>query len=305
MNRARAAFKPGGRHPFAGRRDLGYGSAMRHAAAHGLKRWMRIAPLVLGLCAGHAHSAEPGPHVLFLNPAKRESGGAIEAPRALRFITVDGFAPFSAFDPQGQLRGIHVDLARALCVELETPQACTIQVVAFKDVEEILTSGQADAALAGIVPEAGNTARLTFSQPYARLPARFAANTTSTSKDAGVVEGSVHAAMAAALFPGRSFTSFPDGPALLAALKAGTIGTAFGDGAALGLWTQSADAGGCCTLAKGGYFLPALRADALRIAFPATRPELAKAVERALRDIQLAGGLDEIMLRHLPVDLTR
>jgi polar amino acid transport system substrate-binding protein len=243
--------------------------------------------------------------VFFLNPSKRDAAAATEPPASLRFITVDGFAPFSAFDAAGQVRGIHVDLARMICLELEIAQACTIQVVAFKDVADILTSGQADAALAGVVPDAENSATLTFSEPYARLPSRFAVNGTSASIETGVVNGSVHAAMAAALFPERTFKTYPDQAAMLADLKSGVIGAAFGEGTALGLWAASPVSAGCCALQAGGYFLPALRSDALRIAFAATRPELRDAVNAALRDIQVSGRLEEIMLRHLPFDLTR
>lgn len=243
--------------------------------------------------------------VLFLNPAKRDAGAVDSAPTSLRFLTVDGFSPFSAFDAAGQVRGVHVDLARALCLELGAGQSCTLQVVAFKDVPGILTSGQADAALAGLVPDAANRETLAFSEPYARLPARFAVNATSKSTEQGVVAGSVHAAMAAALFPDVAFKTYPDQTAMLADLKSGVVASAFGEGTALGLWAASPLSAGCCALRPGAYFLPALRPDALRIAFSATRPELKQAFDRALRDIQTSGRLGDMMLRHLPFDLAR
>jgi polar amino acid transport system substrate-binding protein len=252
-----------------------------------------------------AAAADGDSPVLFLNPAKRDARPAGAPPASIRFITVDGFAPFSSFDATGQVRGIHVDLARAICFELEIVQSCTIQVVAFKDVEDIIESGQADAALAGLVPDADSRARLLFSEPYARLPARFVANPASKSSEQGVVAGSVHARMAAVLFPDRTFKTYPDQVAMLDDLKTGAINSAFGDGMALGLWAASAAASACCTLQPGGYFLPSLRPDALRIAFSTSRPELQDAVNGAMRDIQISGRLEEIMLRNLPFDLTR
>ena len=43
----------------------------------------------------------------------------------IRFLTTDDFPPFNFLNDRGQLTGFNVDLARAICAELNAP--CTIQ----------------------------------------------------------------------------------------------------------------------------------------------------------------------------------
>ncbi|MCU0831221.1 MAG: transporter substrate-binding domain-containing protein [Rhizobiaceae bacterium] len=256
--------------------------------------------LLLGAPAPLA--AENG-SVLFSNPAAREAGEALRAPpQQLRILTVDQFQPFSFFDEQGRLTGVHVDLARALCTKLQVTGDCTIQSVPFDEIESRLISGQADAALAGIVPTAVNRRSLSFSIPYARLPARFLSNPNG-KPGVGVVTGSVHEALAKAMFPSMTMTGFATAEAAQVALRTGSISRLFGDGLALGYYAASPASLNCCALEPGGYHLAALKPDALQVAVAAGNAALLVSVDRALRAIQLSGELDEMMLRHLPFSL--
>ncbi|NJR13952.1 MAG: transporter substrate-binding domain-containing protein, partial [Phyllobacteriaceae bacterium] len=111
---------------------------------------MRLwAGLLMALCLPGmpAQSQTASPELtLFFNPGLRESGNVPPPPETLRFVTVDDFAPLSAFDSDGTLTGIHVDLARALCARLAVAGDCTIQVMPFAEIETALGNGQADAA---------------------------------------------------------------------------------------------------------------------------------------------------------------
>jgi polar amino acid transport system substrate-binding protein len=243
---------------------------------------------------------------IFINPALRDSGERAAKPESFRFLTVDGFAPFSAFDESGTLRGIHVDLARLLCIEMGIEDDCTIRAIPFDEVEATLTAGQADAALAGIVPTRLNRDSLAFTEAYARLPARLATNPMAmqSGKAAiGFVVASVHAELAKLLFDGSDLKPFATSEAMQAALKDGSIGRAFGEGIALGFFVSSAGAANCCQMLNGSYFLPAVKPDAMRIAVAATRADTVVALDQALRSIQTSGALNEILLRHIPFGL--
>ena len=118
--------------------------------ASSLKPSIALTAVLFMMALSEGKAAETG-GILFSNPLVRDSAATPKL-QSLRFVTVDGFAPFSSFDANGTLRGVHVDLARGICAELKITTGCTLQAVAFENVENLLISGQADVALAGLVP---------------------------------------------------------------------------------------------------------------------------------------------------------
>jgi polar amino acid transport system substrate-binding protein len=249
--------------------------------------------------------------IVFINPGERDTSQVgVMGLTSLRFVTVDGFAPFSFFDGEGRMTGVHVDLARAICKSIEVNAGCTIQPMAFGDIENALASGQADAALAGITPTEINRANLAFSVPYARLPARFLENSKAIvgaqgKVATGLVKDGIHAALARTLFPGLELTEFASQEAALAALRSGEVQRVFADGLALGYWAASPAAQNCCKLQPGGYHLTTMKPDELRVAVASSNQDLLGAINAALRDIQISGALDEMMVRHLPFALNQ
>src|SRR5690606_4504103 len=106
-----------------------------------------------------------------VDPSAREIAPNLSAVPSIRFLTTADFPPFNYRDADGQLIGFNVDLARALCEELEV--ACTIQAWPWEQVARALADNQGDALIAGlaITPENGET--FDFSSIYLALPARF------------------------------------------------------------------------------------------------------------------------------------
>ena len=259
-----------------------------------------IARVILCLLVSTASSigAETGP-ILFSNPLIRDST-VVAKLDTIRFVTVDGFAPFSSFDESGTLRGVHVDLARNICTAMGISAGCTIQVVAFEDIENLLTTGKADIALAGIVPSVQNRKNLDFSVPYFRYPSKFLTQKgKSLAKAAviGVINDSTHQEMAKLMFPDLKQTAFGSLTEAMAALKAGSISAVFGDGLSFAI---SDDA--CCQLQIENYFLPSIRPDTLSAATDKNRNDILAAVNSALRQMASDGSLDEIYLRQMPVN---
>jgi polar amino acid transport system substrate-binding protein len=248
--------------------------------------------------------AQQTKQTLFMNPSVRENAAPPKL-QGLRWVTVENFAPFSSFDAAGTLRGVHVDLARAICAQLNITTGCTLQAVAFEDVENLLISGQADAALAGIVPSVIKRKNLDFSAPYFRYPSKFLTQKTKSGQQTeviGVLEGSIHQTMATLLFPGRKQMAFANEANALSALKTNVFGSLFGDGLRLATLLDEDQGLQCCALQPANYFLPELRADALRMAVSLDRQDILSAVNGVLRDMSVDGRLDEIYLRHLPIN---
>lgn len=125
--------------------------------------------------------------------------------RTIRFLASDDFPPFAFRDPAGRLTGFNVDLARAICEELDA--ICTLRVKPFAELLPALEGGEGDAVIAGLEPGAkiGIDAKVTgdgdaggtkgngdrnapadaadkeaegddaviYTAPYLKLPARF------------------------------------------------------------------------------------------------------------------------------------
>jgi len=185
----------------------------------------------------------------------------------LRFLTSADFFPFNYVDGNQNLAGYHVDLARALCAELQLENICSIAAAPWEELETRLQAGEADALIAGLASTAQNRAYLSFSHAYMRFPARFLGRADSKiARDSenflrldydfseflrlrspglrtGVIGGSAHEKMLRDYFAARplaessrnaghamQFVPFANQAALIAALKAGQVDLAFGDG---------------------------------------------------------------------------
>lgn len=257
-----------------------------------------------------ARAAENGPVIPdFFDPNRRLDRPAAGSVGSIRFTTTDDFPPFSFPGPDGQPAGFNVDLARAICNELEVP--CTIQVRPFDGLLDTVAAGRVDAAIAGIAITPDSRAKVAFSDVYLRPAARFVARKADAAKPIGpdalagrkvaVVKGSAHEAFLAALFPKAERIGFDTGADAEAALKNGSADLLFGDGVRLAFWLQSQPAGGCCAFAGGPYLEPHFFGEGFAIALPPDRTDLRRAIDWALDSLYDKGVFAELYLRYFPV----
>ncbi|MCV6606459.1 MAG: transporter substrate-binding domain-containing protein, partial [Porticoccaceae bacterium] len=68
--------------------------------------------------------------------------------KGLRVVTSDDYPPFNSRDSNGRPYGYHVELVKFFCEELNI--ACTLKIVPFADIPQLLADGKADMALAGL-----------------------------------------------------------------------------------------------------------------------------------------------------------
>lgn len=245
----------------------------------------------------------------FWDPKRRVERPPAGAVRAVRFVTTDDFPPFNFLDANGRLTGFNVDLARAICAELDI--RCTIQARPWEDLVSSLGTKTADAAIAGIAITADSRAELDFSDAYMRSPARFVVRGNGPpldptpeglrGKTLAVVARTAHEAYLAAFFPevGRKLFETPE--AAREALKAGTVDAHFGDGLQLSLWLQSEAAAGCCRFVGGPYLESRFFGDGFAIAVPSGSADLKRALNAALESLHDKGVFDELYLRYFPV----
>lgn len=246
----------------------------------------------------------------YTDPRERIPVPDLMAYSRIRFVTTVDFPPFSFLDQTGHLAGFHIDLARAICEELDLLPRCQIQALPWGELEGALVKGQAEALISGLAISAESRNKYRFTRPYLALPARFA-----VSKDAGpegdsagalaglrvgVLGGTAHEAMMRDWFSDTRPVTFSRQDWLFEALKAGTVDAVFGDGLQLSFWLSSQSAEACCRFFGGPYFSQVHLGEGLAIAVRPRDAPLRQAFDHALSALNRNGRFTELYLRWFP-----
>lgn len=270
-----------------------------------------LASIFLGFLACQSAQAA-GPEVPVLWDAREKlQKPDLSTLTRLRFLTTTDFPPFNFIDANGRLSGFHIDLARAICVELNIADRCQIQALPWDELEQALKSGEGEAVIAGIAVTPQSRGSYAFSRPYLRFPARFIVAKNSTVTEPildklkgiriGVRQGSAHERLLRDYFPDVKVVAYSKHEWMFGDLKAGKLGAIFGDGMRLGFWLADADADDCCRFAGGPYLAPEYLGAGLSIASNAEDPILANAFNYALHQISTKGTFTELYLRYFPL----
>ena len=245
----------------------------------------------------------------FWDTKRRLEKPALANRSTIRFLTADDFPPFNFIDSTGTLTGFNVDLARAVCAELEV--ACTIQARPFAELATSLEAGDGDAVIAGLSTDHADHTQLDFSEIYLRLPARFAARKADADLDPtpeglsgraiAVVANTAHAAFLTAFFPDSKTDLYPDQAAARAALRDGNASLMFGDGMSLSFWLGSGDAADCCVLVGGPYTERRYFGEGFSIAVKRGDVNLRNQLNYALQRVYQKGAYGELYLRYFPI----
>ncbi|MEX6506857.1 transporter substrate-binding domain-containing protein [Jiella sp. M17.18] len=267
-----------------------------------------VAPAVL-VRAADPQNVVPTPN--FFDQRQRMSKPDLSGRQRIRFLTTTDYPPFNFLDSRGQLAGFNVELARAICEELDILPRCQIEAMAFKDLVPALERGDGEAIIAGLAMTPQTRSQFAFSEPYFRYPARFVTRRDRMVKPpvaaglkgkvVGVEKGSAHAAMLRAFFPDvkeQVFDMRNDG---LAAMKGGKIDAFFGDGVSLSFWLESEAAAGCCSFSGGPFLSDRFLGEGLAIAVAPNDKALADAIDYAIGQLVEKKRFSDLLLRYFPV----
>src|SRR3984885_15232943 len=160
-----------------------------------------------------APQAVPG----FWDPRRRPDRPDLSRLTVIRFLTETDYPPFNFTGPDGNPAGFNVDLARELCEEIKV--TCTIQMCRFETLLDAITSNRGDAIIASLAVTPQLRARVDFTDPYYRAPARFVSRRDAVmseirpeyleGKKVGVIAGSSHEAYLKAMFTDAELHSYP------------------------------------------------------------------------------------------------
>jgi polar amino acid transport system substrate-binding protein len=280
------------------------------------RRFMKARSILIAVCCALTALSAParaaGPDVpVFWDTKERLPKPDLSTLERLRFLTTTDFPPFNFLDGNGRLSGFHVDLARAICAELDIAAKCQIQALPWGELDAALQKGDGEAIIAGVAVTQENRAKYAFSRPYLQFPARFIMPRSSAvaepiyakleGKRIGVLAGSAHERLLRSYFPDVKAVTYAKQEWLFDDLKANKLDGAFGDGMRFGFWLGGSEAAGCCRFAGGPYLAPEYLGTGLSIATKADNPQLADALNYALHEISVKGTFAELYLRYFPV----
>ena len=250
-------------------------------------------------------AAVPG----FWDPRRRPERPDLTRISIIRFLTETDYPPFDYAGPDGTPAGFNVDLARLICEEIKV--ACTVQMRRFDTLIASLNANNGDAVIASIAETPETRARVDFTDPYYRTPARFVAKRnypdddmrpeTLAGKKVAVVAGTAHEAYLKALFTEVELHPYPTAEAARDALKRGDVDLLFGDGISLAFWLNGTDSGGCCEFRGGPYLESRYFGEGIGIAVKHGNDVLRQALNWALFRLWEQGRFTDLWLRYFPI----
>jgi len=246
-----------------------------------------------------------------LSPGPALQQPAEPAPRrvVIRFLTDSDFPPFNFYDEDGVLVGFNVDLARAICLELNT--SCDIKTRTWEDLFAGLRTGEADAVIAAHKVTAAALNEVAFTERYFHTPGRFAARKESAPADMtpsglngnriAVARGTAHEAFLKAFFRDSPLSIYENADLAREALAAGKADFLFDDGISLAFWLNGTLSRQCCEMRGGPFLEPKFFGDGLAIAVPKNDSQIRLLLNKALERVRSSGRFEELVQRYFPV----
>lgn len=240
-----------------------------------------------------------------------EAGAIKDSRVVLRFLTTSDYPPFNFYDEDGVLTGFNVDLARAICLQLEV--TCEVTERPWAALLPALERNEADAAIAGHAVTADALMKVDFSERYFHTPGRFAgrrSDTTSVATPEGlegkriaVASGTAHEAFIRQYFRGSRIIPYDNPDIAREALKAGEVDVVFDDGVSLSFWVNGTVSEQCCNFRGGAFLEPKFFGDGIAIALSRSDPRLKADIDAALAEVRASGRFAELVTRYFPYRL--
>ena len=252
-----------------------------------------------------APQAVPG----FWDPRHRPDRPDLSRLTVIRFLTETDYPPFNFTGPDGNPAGFNVDLARMICDEIKV--TCTVQMRRFETLLDAISSNRGDAIIASLAVTPQLRARVDFSDPYYRAPARFVSRRDAVMREVrpeylegkkiGAIAGSSHEAYLKAMFTDAELHSYPNDEALRLALRRGEVDFIFGDAISLAFWINGTDSGDCCAFSGGPFVESRYFGEGVGIAVRKGNDLLRQALNWALFRVWEKGRYTDLWLRYFSV----
>lgn len=223
--------------------------------------------------------------------------------QTLRIGTEGGYPPFNALTSDGELVGFDIDIARALCAEMEVQ--CEFVAQDWDGIIPALQAGRYDAIVASMSVTEERLQQVDFTKPYYTNSLVFVAPKDTefdaadlAGKAIGVQEGTISAIFAEENYPEADVRAYPTQLEAFVDLETGRTDAVFADFGVQYDWINS-EAGACCEF-KGE---PVSEDDKIAIALRKGETELKERFDAAIDAIRADGTYAEINARYFPFDI--
>ena len=227
----------------------------------------------------------------------------------LRFVTEADYPPFNYRDEDGTLTGFNVDLARAICRELDV--TCEVNAVDWEKLVPTLKADEADAIMASLAITPQTLEQVDFTDSYYATPAKFVVRNASKIQDVrpedldgykiGVVKNTAHEAYLRHFFSGSKIVTFATDEEARTALKQEKVELLFGDAISLMFWLNGAELEGCCQFRGRGFLEAKYFGEGIGIAVAKGNIKLEEVLNYALARVRASGRFEELLLRYFPL----
>jgi polar amino acid transport system substrate-binding protein len=245
----------------------------------------------------------------FWDPRRRPERPDLSRLNVIRFLTETDYPPFNFAGPDGNPQGFNVDLARLMCEELKI--GCTVQMRRFETLVAALGENRGDAVIASLAATPEARAKVDFTDPYYRTPARFVARRDSLEdplpeklegRKVGVVVGTAHEAYLRALFTEVEVRTYPNADITRLALRRGDVDLLFGDSISLAFWLNGTDSENCCVFRGGPYLDSRYFGEGVGVAVRRGNDPVRLALNYALFRVWEQGRFTDLWLRYFPIN---
>ena len=231
--------------------------------------------------------------------------------KTVRFGIEGAYPPFSWTEPNGELRGFDVDMANALCKELDAK--CQIVAQDWDGIIPSLLARKYDAIIAAMSITEERKKRVDFTGKYALIPNKFVAKKGTEidfTKDGlkgvkvGVQRATTHDKYLSDNFDGSveivRYGSFDDA---YLDLKAGRIATVLGDASALEEGLLNKPGGDGYEFIGPSLTDPKWFGDGFGIAVRKQDKDLTKQLDEAIKSLREKGIYQQIASKYFAYDV--
>jgi polar amino acid transport system substrate-binding protein len=229
------------------------------------------------------------------------SMGGVQAQEVLRIGTEGAYPPFNTLESDGTLTGFDIDIARALCDEMEVQ--CIIPA---------LIAGRFDAISASMSITEERKQQVDFTNKYYNTPPAIAVPVDSELTEAtdealagialGAQSSTTHSNYAEEKLPSADLRLYPTPDEYKLDVASGRIDAVIDDVIVLGEWLNTAD-GACCKILDTLTPDPLINGEGAGIAIRKGEDELRERFNVAIDAIRANGTYQEINDRYFDVDV--
>ncbi len=228
--------------------------------------------------------------------------------KSLIFLVDEDFAPFSFRNASGALAGVSVDLAVAVCAELQIK--CQFVPKPFGELLGALEKKEGEVIVGGPAPSPALLQKFDMTRPYYSSSAEFLVRSSSTlqrpdpkilaGKRLGYVKATAYEGFIKKYYGRATLTPYDTEQAMLTALRSGTLEIAFIDSLRGAFWLQGSDARACCVSLGQTITERDGLSKGLAMIVDKSRPDITAALDRALDVLDDKSDTAKIFARYVP-----